>query len=209
MARGRPPAFTRSQVVTAAIRVADSEGLEAVTMRRIASEIGAGVMSLYTYVPDREHLADLMVDTAAGEFALPEITGDWRADLLALLTVQRELMRAHPWIPSVLAGRQLAGVNLLRFLEHGLRALEPAGLPGVTRMTLLGLFTGFVTAYVTGERAGRTDARDGAEQIAAAVTSGEFPLLAAVLAEGGDPDLDFARIADWVITGLVDRAAAG
>ena len=62
MARGRPPAYSRDQVVEAAIRIADAEGLPAVTMRRVATEIGAGAMSLYTYVPTRERLLEAAND---------------------------------------------------------------------------------------------------------------------------------------------------
>ncbi|GIE84559.1 TetR/AcrR family transcriptional regulator [Actinoplanes regularis] len=203
MPRGRPPAYTREQVLAAAITVADTEGLEAVTMRRIATEIGAGAMSLYTYVPDREHLIDLMVDRVAGEPVPPAVTGDWRADSLALVAMQRDLMLAHPWLPRVLAGRRITGRNLLGFLEHGLRALEPAGLPGITKMTLLGLFTGFVASYVTGELAG---AASSVEEIGAAVASGDFPQLARVLSEGGGAPPDFRMIADWMIAGLVEQA---
>ncbi|MFD0521024.1 TetR/AcrR family transcriptional regulator [Paractinoplanes durhamensis] len=71
MARGRPPAHTRDQVVDAAIRLADTEGLAAVSMRRIATEIGAGAMSLYTYVPDKDRLLDLMVDRVGASMEKP------------------------------------------------------------------------------------------------------------------------------------------
>ncbi|GAA2857801.1 TetR family transcriptional regulator [Actinoplanes cyaneus] len=208
MPRGRPPAYTRDQVLAAAVTVADAEGLEAVTMRRIATEIGAGAMSLYTYVPDRDRLIDLMVDRVAGEPAPPPITGDWRADLLALGVMQRDLMLAHPWLPFVLAGRRLTGPNLLGFLEHGLHALAPAALPGVTKMTLIGLLTGFVASYVTSELAGVPGAEAAAE-IGAAVAGGDFPFLREALTEGAAPVPDFATLADWMITGLVERAVRG
>ncbi|MEV6303981.1 TetR/AcrR family transcriptional regulator C-terminal domain-containing protein [Actinoplanes sp. NPDC051861] len=206
MARGRPPAYTREQVVDASIRLADADGLDAVTMRRVAAEIGAGAMSLYTYVPDREHLIDLMVDAVAGEPDLPALTGDWRADLFALVSAQRDLMHRHPWLPGALTGRGMAGRNMLGLLEHGLGAMEPTGLPGATRMALLGMFTGFVASYVTSELAGASTGEDQAAQIGSAVAGGDFPRLAAVVAEGGGPVLNFARVADWVINGLVRQA---
>lgn len=197
---------SREQMVAAAIRLADADGLDAVTMRRVAAEIGAGAMSLYTYVPDREHLIDLMVDAVASEPELPALTGDWRADLFALVAMQRDLMRRHRWLPGALTGRGLTGRNLLGYLEHGLGAMEPTGLPGATRMVLLGMFTGFVASYVTSEFAGAATGEQQAAQIGAAVASGDFPRLAAVFAEGGGPAPDFARAADWVITGLVRQA---
>ncbi|MEU4688255.1 TetR/AcrR family transcriptional regulator [Actinoplanes sp. NPDC023714] len=208
MPRGRPPVHNREQVLSAAVRLADADGLDAVTMRRVASEIGAGAMSLYTYVPDREHLIDEMVDRVAGELPLPALTGDWRADATALVVAQREMMLRHPWLPGAVTRRPVAGVNLLGFLEHGLGALEPSGLSGGTRMALLAMFTGFVASYVAAEHAGDVTGEEQAARIGAAVASGGFPRLAAALAEGGGTAPDFARIAGWVVSGLVREAAA-
>jgi AcrR family transcriptional regulator len=207
MVRGRPPAYTRDQVVEAAIRLADAEGLAAVTMRRIATELGAGAMSLYTYVPDKDRLLDLMVDEVGGSARPVPITGDWRADVVALAGSQREVMLAHPWLPAALPNRRLTGRRMLAYLESGLAALAPTGLDGPTKMELIALITGFVAAYVTGELAGRTPAAEQVALIGEAVASGEFPHLAAALAEGGTaPEPSFERIANWMIAGLVEQA---
>ncbi|MEV4349796.1 TetR/AcrR family transcriptional regulator [Actinoplanes sp. NPDC049596] len=207
MARGRPPAHTRDEVVAAAIRIADAEGLDAVTMRRVATEIGAGAMSLYTYVPTRDSLIDLMVDRVGGTVAWGELTGQWRADLLAIARGQRALMLAHPWLPSALPNRALTGRNTLAYLERGLAALAPTGLDGPTRMELIALVTGFVASFVTAELAGRTPSEEQIAQLGQAVASGDFPQLATVLAApAGSPEPDFERIAGWMITGLVTQA---
>ena len=208
MTRGRPPAHTRDQVVDAAVRVADAEGFGAVTMRRIGTEIGAGAMSLYTYVPDKDRLLDLMVDRVGGESPAVTVTGDWRADLVALATAQRALMLAHPWLPAALPNRRLTGRNMLAYLERGLAALAPTGLAGPTKLELIALVTGFVASFVTAELAG--GAPPAPEQVAligAAVAGGEFPHLAAALAAGGPaPEPSFERLATWMITGLVEQA---
>jgi len=207
MARGRPPAYTRDQVVEAAIRIADVEGLPAVTMRRVATEIGAGAMSLYTYVPTRERLLDLMVDRVGAGTRPVEITGDWRADLLALAGAQRALMLTHPWLPAALPNRQLTGTNTLAYLERGLAALAPTGLDGPTKMEIIALITGFVAAYVLGEVAGTTPAEEQVALLAEAVTSGDFPHLAAALSAGGEVrEPSFERLAGWTINGLVEQA---
>jgi AcrR family transcriptional regulator len=207
MARGRPPAHTRDQVVEVAVQLADAEGLAAVTMRRIATEIGAGAMSLYTYVPDKDRLLDLMVDRVGGEFPVVPLTGDWRADLLAVTSAQRALMLAHPWLPAALPNRRLTGRNMLRYLESGLAALAPTGLDGSTKMEVIALVTGFVASYVTGELAGNTPTEEQVALIGEAIAGGEFPHLAAVLAGGGaSPEPSFERIAGWTITGLVEQA---
>lgn len=207
MARGRPPAHTRDQVVDAAIAVADADGLAAVTMRRIATEIGAGAMSLYTYVPDKDRLLDLMVDRVGAESAAVVMTGDWRTDLVALAAAQRQLMLAHPWLPAALPNRRLTGRNVLAYLEQGLAALAPTGLDGPTKLELIALVTGFVASFVTGELAGAAPAEEQVALIGQAVASGDFPHLAAALAAGGPArEPGFERIATWMITGLVEQA---
>ena len=201
MARGRPPAYTREQVVEAAIRIADADGLGAVTMRRIAGEIGAGAMSLYTYVPDKERLVDLMVDRVGGE--MPPGAGD----LLDLARAQRRMMLAHPWLPAALPNRRLTGRGMLSYLEQGLAALAPTGLDGATRLEIIALVTGFVASFVTAELAGGAPPEEQAALIGEAVASGDFPHLAAALAEGGPaPEQSFDRLATWLITGLVTQA---
>ena len=201
MARGRPPAYTREQVVDAAIRIADAEGLGAVTMRRIAGEIGAGAMSLYTYVPDKDRLVDLMVDRVGGE--MPPGAGD----LLDLARAQRRMMLAHPWLPAALPNRRLTGRGMLGYLEQGLAALAPTGLDGATRLEIIALVTGFVASFVTAELAGGAPPEEQAALIGEAVASGDFPHLAAALAEGGPvPEQSFDRLATWLITGLVTQA---
>ena len=202
MARGRPPAHTRDEVVDAAIAVADAEGLAAVTFRRVASAIGAGAMSLYTYVPDKDRLVDLMVDRVAADVS-------WPADLLALAGTQRELMLRHPWLPSALPNRRLTGMNMLGYLEQGLAALAPTKLSGPAKLELIALLTGFVAGYVTGELAqacGGVTTAEQVELITSAVATGAFPHLAAVLAEstgGPAPVSSFETVAARMIAGLL------
>jgi AcrR family transcriptional regulator len=206
--RGRPPAHTREQVVTAAIMVADADGLDALTMRRLAQELGAGVMSLYTYVKDKDELVDLMVEQVGG------YSGPDPATLLDLVKWQRELMLRHPWMLSALTNRNLVGPNTLGHLERGLAALAGKPLPGAVKMEILALLTGFVASYVANElaqaRAGVTDSERVATQVAqmqAALATGAYPQLAKVLAESGPAEAaelpDFDRIATRMIDGLV------
>jgi AcrR family transcriptional regulator len=202
--RGRPPAHTRDQVVDAAIAIADAEGSGAVTIRRIAADLGTGAMSLYTYVPDKERLVDLMVDRVAGRYPPPAApTGDWRADLLTLVRRQRTMMREHPWITSALPNRGLSGTNLVAYLEAGLAALAPTDLAGPAKMEVLALLTGFVASYVTNEQA-PVDLDRRVAELRAAIADGALPHLAAVLATpGGAQAPDFDRIATRMINGLV------
>jgi len=204
--RGRPPQRSRAQVVAAAIAIADAEGLEALTMRRLAAELGAGVMSLYTYVRDKDDLVDQMVDQVSAY----EPTGE-PADLLTLAGWQRDLMLRHPWLLSALPNRQLVGANTLGSLERGLAALAPTGLPGGAKMEILALLTGFVAGYVSHERAQAAAGITDPERIAAhvaqlrtAVATGAYPELARVLTESATaPPPTFEAIAERMIKGLL------
>jgi AcrR family transcriptional regulator len=214
--RGRPPAHTREAVVATAVGVADAEGLSALTMRRVATALGSGTMSLYTYVSERDALLELMIDAVIGEQPLPPPTGDWRADLVAFAREQRALMRAHAWLPVALTGRRTLGPNMLRALDHALALLEPSGLPARARTEAFALVSGFVASHVGYEVAqqqalGLTEdvqhfVASNARYLAAAVASGEYPHLAEAMAadsaEQPDADETFERMLALVISGL-------
>src|ERR1051325_5560764 len=96
---GRPAERIRAEITAAAVELADREGLEAVSMRRVASVLGTGAASLYRYVATRDDLLDLMTDSTASEYHLPAPTGDWQADLLAVARQARQIMGRHPRRP--------------------------------------------------------------------------------------------------------------
>jgi AcrR family transcriptional regulator len=92
---GRPAERSRAELTSVAIAVADRDGLDAVSMRRVAAELGTGPASLYRYVASRDDLLDLMADSVAAEFELTGRTGDWLADLLGVGWQAREIMLRH------------------------------------------------------------------------------------------------------------------
>jgi AcrR family transcriptional regulator len=92
--------LTRDRIVAAAVDVADTEGLEALSMRRLAAALGYEPMSLYNHVENKDDLLAGMVDRVAGEMVAEE-QGDWRSSLHALLTVSRDVLMAHPWVASL------------------------------------------------------------------------------------------------------------
>src|SRR5262249_60636194 len=115
--RGQRPSLSREEIVRAAIELADAEGLEALTMRRLATQLRAGAMSLYWYVPTKEDLLDLMLDAAFGEVELPERpSGDWRADLHLFAHRMLGVLRRHTWLPSLTSSQPLPGPNALRYV---------------------------------------------------------------------------------------------
>ncbi|WP_433190614.1 TetR/AcrR family transcriptional regulator [Actinoallomurus sp. CA-150999] len=124
-ARGPKPTYSRAQITEAAVRIADAEGLEAATMRRIAAEIGAGAMSLYRYVPSRDDLIELIADRLMGEIDVEGIpSGDWRADLSRYADQLRAMWLRHPWIAAVNGVRPSFGPNQLLVIERVMGVLD-------------------------------------------------------------------------------------
>ncbi|MEE1753143.1 TetR/AcrR family transcriptional regulator [Streptomyces sp. SP18CS02] len=210
--RGRRPAFSRSEITAAAVALADTEGLEAVTMRRVAAQVGAGVMTLYSYAPDKDTLLELMVDHVSAELPTTDpLTGDWRADLKAIGRLQRALMLRHPWLPAALATRRTPGPHTLEFLEHALAALRPTQLDGAAKLEVFSLLTSFVAGHVayeiTQNTAADTPGRAAAEAryLAAVASDGHHPELAEALAAPArplTPAATFTRFLDRLVDGL-------
>jgi DNA-binding transcriptional regulator YhcF (GntR family) len=130
------PALNRKQVLRTAIAIADTEGLDAVSMRRLAAELGAGPMSLYRHVANKDELVTQMADEAFGEPELPDPgPAGWRAKLELISRRQWELCRRHLWLPRAVSfTRPLLVPNMMAHTEWTLRALDGLGLPMATRI---------------------------------------------------------------------------
>ncbi len=190
-----------------AIEVADEEGLEAVSMRRIARDLGAGAMSLYHYFDSRDELLELMADTIAEEMLVPDISPDWRAALEAIAQRSRAMFLRHPWLLATLHEQTLVTPNLLRHIEQSAQS--------VSRLTDVDpeLLTGIVTAvddYTIGYTmrelggAGRGSAgRFEVPEVRYLIESGEFPLIGQFIAGGvRPPQTSFERGLAWLLDGF-------
>src|SRR5690242_12761629 len=151
--RGPRPAFSRADIAAAAVRIADAEGFDAVSMRKVAAELGCGTMSLYNYVPRKEDMHELMVDAVGAEHELWEPSGDWRADLVRVARQTRALMHQHPWLPRLMSSIYGFGPHTLRYLEHCLACLDPLDASYGTKMELVAMLNSVVTMYVANELA--------------------------------------------------------
>jgi AcrR family transcriptional regulator len=155
--RGPKPSRSVDEVVLAAIGVADTEGLQAVSMRRVAETLGLSPMSLYTYVPSKAELVDLMLDRVAGEAPLPDATAEgWRARLEAIARQSWARAQRHPWIMQIGTHRPPLGPNVLARVEAILRAVDGLGLSEVEMDQL----TSLVGDYVRGAVRAALDARE-------------------------------------------------
>jgi AcrR family transcriptional regulator len=164
--RGPKPALTVDRIVTAAIAIADAEGLEGLAMRRVAEHLGAGTMSLYRYLPGKAELLDLMVDRVCAETARPEDVPDgWRGRLEHIAAENRRLVERHPWLLEVSMAHPPLGPGVIAKYDYELRALDGIGLSDVEMDSVLTLVTGYVHAAARSgieaarapDRTGRTD----------------------------------------------------
>ncbi|GLY90214.1 TetR/AcrR family transcriptional regulator [Actinoallomurus iriomotensis] len=129
-ARREGPPLTRERIVAEAVALLDEEGIGRLTMRRLAERLGTGSTTLYWHVQTKDDVLDLALDTVFGEARPPEIpSGDWRADVIALVGEWRAAMLRHPWTATLL-GRPLMGPNVLERTEFLHAALVRAGLGG-------------------------------------------------------------------------------
>jgi len=128
----RPPGQVRglsqADIVAAAVAVADAEGADAVSMRRLAREMRVGAMSLYWYVSSKEELLQLMLERVQADAEAPEPTGDWRADLRTYARNSRAALLRHSWAIDFLGHGPPSGPNDARNLERLLAALDGLGL---------------------------------------------------------------------------------
>jgi DNA-binding transcriptional regulator YhcF (GntR family) len=211
--------LTREQVVRAAIAVADAEGLGALSMRRVAADLGIPTMSLYRYVPGKDELVLLMADAALGEERLPEPPPGWRAQLELSARLQWRLYRRHPWMPHVISmTRPQLLPNGVDHTEWALRALHGLGLPPNEVLHAAVTLLGYVRATALNleweaqarEETGVTDeewmeAQDPA--MGELLATGRYPTFAA-LVRTGELDLDLDSLFEHGLQQLLDGLAA-
>jgi AcrR family transcriptional regulator len=219
--RGPRPRHSRAEIADAAIRIADAEGIAAVTMRRVAAELGTGTMSLYNYVPAKDHLIQLMADQAAGEYAYPGGPAqDSRAAIADLARQGRDIARRHAWLAAIMHRPPPMGPSTMRYIDYFLGLLAGSGLDTAAKMEIIAIINGFALMYgamqaaLDDERArtGITEEQQQAAPVSAlaqAAASGNYPNLGAVLAAPA-PQLRTANeIFDSCLMRLIDGALGG
>jgi len=179
--------LTVDQVVAAATALADVEGLDAVTMRRVAGQLGVAPMTLYTYVPGKAELLDLLLDAAYQRMPRTDTAGQpWRQRVTAIAAENRALFEAHPWAAAITTGRPPLGPGVIAKYDHELSAFDGLGLSDIQMEAALTHLLTFVQAWARAAadaQATRQDTAMDEEQWWAA--SG--PLLQRVLDPGAYP----------------------
>lgn len=157
----RDRAEVTSELIEAALRIADEDGFDAISMRRLATEIGMGTMSIYWYVESKDELLDLVLDHLVGTTLLePAELTDWRAGLTAIATRSRAMYLAHPWLVQVIGQRPTIGPNLLRHVDQSLCVVDGLAVPMDVRMQILHTVDDFVQGSVLREAAFAEVARE-------------------------------------------------
>jgi AcrR family transcriptional regulator len=203
--RGRnrlAPALSRAEIVDAAIAVADAEGSDAVSMRRIAQVLRVGTMSLYWHVANKDQLLDLMIDALIGEIEVPEPSGDWRADLRTQARNERVTLLRHLWVMDFLGGRPPLGPNTLLHLDGSLALLDGLDLDVATSMNILGTVQTYVLGSVLREM---REAR--AEQEQAEIDPAEWEPTRAAWRNRLQSDGRFTRVVRFLDEGVDPDAA--
>lgn len=143
--RGPKPKLDVQSIVGVAIDVADTEGLEALSMRRVADRLDVGAMALYTYVPGRDELIELMLETVTGEVGRPaDATHGWRAGLEVYAKEFWELYHRHPWLLKISLTRGLMGPNQTTMLDSVLGAVSNSGLAAGEIVSVFSVVEGYV-----------------------------------------------------------------
>jgi AcrR family transcriptional regulator len=222
--RGPKPLLSLGEIARAGIRIADAEGLGALSMRRIAEELGFTTMSLYRHVPGKTELLAVMIDTAIGDaLPLPESEGNWRARLEHWAYQNWALLRRHPWMLVVDSPDAQTGPHKMVWIEAGLQTIADTGLDGGEMLGII--FSVYV--YVHGsaqvfslweeqEEPSWTSPSPLMQRVA---RDDRFPILKAILASGAldnaeedEPGESFAfglqRMLDGIEAFIASRVAA-
>jgi AcrR family transcriptional regulator len=196
----RSPAHSRARIAAVAVELADDEGFEAVSMRRVAQELGAGTMTLYHYVANKDELVTLMVDAVMGEILIPadELPAAWRPAMAAIATTSREALRNHRWMLDRL-GDGRPGPNSMRHFEQSLRAMEAAGISSRAMFEAIVLVDEYVFGFAIREAQESAEHERGwapgvREFFQRELDGGEFPRVKALL--GDDAETAMSRVAD-------------
>ncbi|WP_426561401.1 TetR/AcrR family transcriptional regulator [Angustibacter sp. McL0619] len=230
--RARPgpkPGLSLERILERGIAIADAEGLDALSMSRLAKDLGFTTMSLYRYVSSKDELLTLLVDTATGPAPVigPEVVG-WRNRLAAWVDAQMKGLAVHPWIVQLpITGAPLTP-HTLEWVDQGLAMLAGIGLSEFEKVAVIGLIAGNVrhetllradiTRAITDAAARGVPRTPDDVLLGRLVAPERFPALAATIAAGAwsdeqDPDNDFdfgvQRILDGVEALVATRSPTG
>jgi AcrR family transcriptional regulator len=193
-AKGPKRGLSLDRIVAAAVKAADADGLEAVSMSRVAVDLGAATMSLYRYVASKDELLVLMIDLATGQPPTDPVT-DWRVGLTRWAEAYRAVLNRHDWILRLPAEGLPIAPHQTAWLERGLQSLQGASLREAEKLSTVLLIRGFVRneAVLTAGAPGRDAAPAYGRVLSQLTDRFRFPALHQAIAAGAfetDDDVD-------------------
>lgn len=203
--------LSKQRVVAEAVRLADREGVDGLSMRRLAGELGAGAMSLYHYVASKEELLDAMIDSVFEEMELPPESTDWQSAIRHRAVSARQVLARHPWAIGRMESRTSPGLANRRHHEAVTACLRKAGFPVVMATHANWLLDSYVYGFALQEASLPFDTAGMFADMAEGVylpqlPPDEFPYLnesaAALVAAGYDPAEEFLFGLDLVLAAL-------
>ncbi|MBE3001971.1 TetR/AcrR family transcriptional regulator C-terminal domain-containing protein [Nocardiopsis sp. HNM0947] len=216
--RGPRHQLTVERVVGAAMDAVEADGVEALSMRKVAARLGVGAATLYTYVPDRSALLALMVEEMIGQAPLPHTRpGTWREKVETWAREDLESFRAHPWLVEVTGGAYI-GPNGFAWTDSAIRVFDGTGLSAEEAMAAVdavdGLVRGHVAKVVADDRAARWTDPEGRSFATVQesylttyrIEPGRFPAVER-LADPLGPVEAFERALGWLLDGVEQRIA--
>jgi AcrR family transcriptional regulator len=221
---------TVDEIVATAVRIIDADGLDALTVRRLASELGVAAMTVYSYVSSKDELLDLVVDGVAGDIALPPAEGDWRERAEALAHSLRTALLAHPEGARLISERPIQSPNAFRIFDAGLGIFRDAGFPDEQAADAYFAFGNYVmgsvaqdtsrTRFAPRPRSGETPAESPSSAYIHRLSPEQFPNISALVGHiyglgepAAEPDPDprvdaSSRRFDFGLDSLLDGLAA-
>lgn len=200
--RGPRPGLSAQAIVDAAVRIADAEGLEAISMARVAAKLGFTTMSLYRYVASKDELLQLMFNASAfGAESIVLEGDDWRSRLRSWAIIQRDMLDLHPWITRMPMAAPPASPNSLHFVERALEALDGTGLADAEKMRAIGL----ISSYTLSEARMANDAARAMAALAEAAEAGQAQADTTGAQPGGDGGEDPPLTFEALLRELVDE----
>jgi AcrR family transcriptional regulator len=212
------PGLSRSLVLRAAVALADREGIQTLSMRKLGRELGVEAMSLYNHVAGKSDLLDGMVDSVFSEIEDPLSGGDWRGEMKARAFSSREVLNRHPWAISLMNSRLTPGPATLHHHDSVIGAFRDAGFTVEMAAHAYSALDSYIYGFVLQEVSLPFDDREEVAEVAAAMLAAlpedEYPYLHElttrhVLQPGYDYGKEFEFGLDLVIEGLERALRSG
>ena len=206
-AKVRAP-LSRERVMRAAIALADSSGIESLSMRKLGQELGVEAMSLYNHVANKDDILDGIVDLVFGEIALPSGKGDWKRAMRKRAISAHEALLRHPWAPSLMQSRTRPGPATLRHHDSVLGSLRNAGFTLVMAAHAVSAIDGYVYGFALQQINLPLQSREQVAEVGESILrqlAGEYPHLAEMITDHAmKPGYDYAKEFEFGLDLILD-----